>query len=193
VTRTRQPSFALPLGLRLRPWVQADAAGLLLALHDPLVRHYAGFLVDDRAHALVRIQRSAAAWADDVGAHWVISGTPGEVLGSVGFGHIPNGVESGSVGYWALPPVRGHGVVTTAVRLATAAVFDHLGWHRIELYHAVENERSCGVARRCGYVHEGVMRDAMRYPDDGRWSDEHLHARLVSDPPPTGSPSPKRR
>jgi [ribosomal protein S5]-alanine N-acetyltransferase len=180
----RQPLFSLPCGLRLRPWVQADAPGLVLALRDPLIRHYAGFVVDDRTQALARIQRSASAWLDEVGAHWVIGGSDGEVLGSVGFGQLLNGVESGSVGYWLLPEARGQGVVTAAVRLATVAVFDHLGWRRIELYHAVENERSCAVARRCGYRFEGVMRDAMRYPDDGRWSNEHLHARLITDPDP---------
>ena len=114
----------------------------------------------------------------------MISSRSGEVVGSVGFGQLHSGVESGSVGYWLLPEVRGRGVATAAVRVGTRAVFQHLGWHRIELYHAVENERSCAVARRCGYPMEGVMRDAMRYPDDGRWSDEHLHARLASDPPP---------
>lgn len=184
MSRARQPTFDLPMGLRLRPWVQADAPGILLAMQDPLVRHYAGFLVSDRSQALARVQRSATAWADEVGAHWVIASAGGEVLGSVGLGQLLSGVESGSVGYWALPPVRGHGVVTAAVRAATRATFGHLGWHRIELYHAVENERSCSVARRCGYAFEGVMRDAMRYPDDGRWSDEHLHARLVTDPEP---------
>jgi ribosomal-protein-alanine N-acetyltransferase len=178
VSRTgRQPSFTLPTGLRMRPW-------LVLALRDPLVRHYAGFVVDDRGHALARIQRSAAAWLDETGAHWVISSASGEVLGSVGFGQLLSGVESGSVGYWLLPEARGKGVVTAAVRAGTRAVFDHLAWHRIELYHAVENERSCAVARRCGFPFEGVMRDAMRYPDDGRWSDEHLHARLITDPLP---------
>jgi RimJ/RimL family protein N-acetyltransferase len=184
LSRSRQPSFDLPSGLRLRPWVQADAAGILLAMQDPLVRHYAGFLVSDRSQALARVQRCAMAWADEVGAHWVIASAGGEVLGSVGFGQLLSGVESGSVGYWALPPARGRGVVTAAVRTGTRAVFQHLGWHRIELYHAVENERSCWVARRCGYEFEGVMRDAMRYPDDGRWSNEHLHARLITDPEP---------
>ena len=66
--------------------------------------------------------------------------------------------------------------------MATRLVFDRFGWHRIELYHAVENERSCGVAKRAGYPPEGVKRSAMSYPVDGRRSDEHLHARLVSDP-----------
>jgi RimJ/RimL family protein N-acetyltransferase len=181
----RQPTFDLPAGLRLRPWAQSDAAGMLLALLDPLVLHYAGFLVTDRNQALARIQRSASAWLDETGAHWVISTAGGEVLGSVGFGQVLGGVECGSVGYWLLPEARGRGVVTAAVRTGTRAVFEHLGWHRIELYHAVENDRSCAVARRAGYPFEGVMRDAMRYPDDGRWSDEHLHARLITDPDPT--------
>ena len=182
MSRSRaQPRFDLPLGLVMRPWLQADAAGLVLAMRDPLVRHYAGFLVEDRTHALARVQRSAAAWADRSGANWVISSVGGEVVGAVGFGQILNGVESGSVGYWLLPSARGGGVISTAVRAGTRAVFEHLDWHRIELYHAVENERSCAVARRCGYAYEGVMREAMRYPDDGRWSDEHLHARLITD------------
>jgi RimJ/RimL family protein N-acetyltransferase len=180
----RQPSFDLPHGLILRPWAQLDAPGLLIAVQDPLVRHYAGFLVHDRTQALARVQRAATAWEDEVGAHWVIATAGGEVVGSVGFGQLLSGVESGSVGYWALPSVRGRGVVSAAVRAGTRAVFSHLAWHRIELYHAVENERSCAVARRCGFPYEGVMRDAMRYPDDGRWSDEHLHARLVTDPEP---------
>jgi ribosomal-protein-alanine N-acetyltransferase len=184
MSRTRQPSFNLPLGLKLRPWVQADAMAILLAMQDPLVRRYAGFLVTDRSQALARVQRSATTWADGVGAHWAIGSVAGEVLGSVGFGQLLNGVESGSVGYWLLPPARGHGVMTAAVRAGTRAAFHHLGWRRIELYHAVENERSCAVARRCGYRFEGVMRDAMRYPDDGRWSNEHLHARLITDPEP---------
>jgi len=168
----------------MRPWLQADAPGLVLAMHDPLVRHYAGFVVEDRAQALARVQRSAAAWADRSGANWAVSTPGGEVVGAVGFGQISTGIESGSVGYWLLPQARGSGVVATAVRAGTRAVFDHLGWHRIELYHAVENERSCGVARRAGFAPEGVMRSAMRYPADGRRSDEHLHARLRTDPPP---------
>jgi RimJ/RimL family protein N-acetyltransferase len=88
------------------------------------------------------------------------------------------------VGYWLLPEGRGRGIATSALRRTTPVVFRRLEWHRIELYHAVENKRSCGVARRSGYVAEGVMRSAMRYPADGRWSDEHLHARLVTDPDP---------
>ena len=48
---------------------------------------------------------------------------------------------------------------------------------------ACRGERGLMPGRRvrAGYVYEGTLRQAMRYPVDGRWSDEHLHARLATD------------
>jgi len=68
-----------------------------------------------------------------------------------------------------------------ALDAVSAFGFGRLGLHRIELAHAVENKVSCLVAVRAGYSYEGTLRHAMRYPVDGRWSDEHLHARLTTD------------
>jgi RimJ/RimL family protein N-acetyltransferase len=168
----------------LRRWVVDDAAALLTALQDPLVRHYSGYLLEDRAQALETVQRLAALWQRGDGAAWVVSDGGGTVLGSMRFGLLDARLGVGSVGYWLLPEARGRGVTTTALQRTTRTVFDRLGWHRIELYHAVENDRSCSVARRAGYRYEGTMREAMRYPEDGRWSDEHLHARLTGDADP---------
>lgn len=180
--RRQQPELALPSGLRLRSWTMDDAVGLSLAMRDPLVHRYAGFLVADRAEAELRVQRYAASWTDRDGVAWVISDTSRTVLGSVRFGLVDRDLGCGMVGYWLLPPVRGTGVASSAVRIGSELVLERLGWHRIELRHAVENERSCRVAKRCGFRLEGVMREAMRYPSDGRWSDEHLHARIAGDP-----------
>jgi RimJ/RimL family protein N-acetyltransferase len=178
----RQPTIGLREGLRLRSWTPEDAPGLLLATRDEAVRHYAGRLIEDRAAALEMLRRWGGSWSEGSGAAWALSDAGGQVLGSLRFGIIDTNLLTGSVGYWLLPEVRGRGIASAALRAGTAEVFRHLGWHRIELYHAVENQRSCSVARRAGYRQEGVMREAMRYPSDGRWSDEHLHARLVSDP-----------
>jgi len=52
--------------------------------------------------------------------------------------------------------------------------------HRIVLYHAVDNAGSCAVARANDYDLEGVHRMSHRY-GDGRWHDEHSHARLRED------------
>lgn len=183
-TARKHPRIELPGGLELRAWRQDDAAAFLLAQRDPIVARYAGFLLADRADALQTVQRYAAAWADGDGVAWAVSSAGGELLGSLRFALHDSGLGCGSVGYWLSAPARGRGTASTALRLGTRFVFDRLGWHRIELSHAVENERSCQVARRAGYQAEGVLRDGMRYPVDDRWSDEHLHARLVRDPDP---------
>ncbi len=182
--RGGQPALTLRGGVLLRRWTPSDATALQTALQDPLVRHYSGFLLEDRAAAYATVQRFDALWALGDGAAWAVSDPGGTLLGSVRFGLLDARLGLGSVGYWLLPEARGRGLATDAVRRTTRTVFDRLAWHRIELYHAVENERSCGIARRSGYRQEGVMREAMRYPHDGRWSDEHLHARLSGDPEP---------
>ena len=56
------------------------------------------------------------------------------------------------------------------------------------------NPASCAVALRAGYPLEGLLRQSFVYGDGQRY-DEHLHARLVTDPPPViaGSAEPGRR
>jgi RimJ/RimL family protein N-acetyltransferase len=156
----------------------------MIGMRDALVRQYAGQLFDDRQSALAALYGWADQWQHGLGASWAICAPERQIVGSVRFGIVDAEIGTGSVGYWLLPEGRGRGIASGAVRSASRVVFDRLGWHRIELYHAVENTRSCNVAKRSGYPQEGVMRSAMRYPVDGRRSDEHLHARLVTDPDP---------
>ncbi len=155
---------------------------MLLALRDPLVQRYSGYLLPDRQAALLAVQAFASAWAEGTGAAWAIDEPGGTLVGSLRFGLADAELGLGTVGYWLTPQARGRGVASAALVTGSGAVFTRLGWHRIELRHAVENERSCAVARRAGYRPEGTLRGGMRYPSDGRWSDEHLHARLASDP-----------
>ena len=184
---SRQPRIGLGgAGVALRPWSNRDADALVVAVRDPLVHHYSGRLVPDVQAALDTVARWNGGWADATRAAWAVVDAGDGLLGCVSFGIIDPGLGTGSVGYWLVAEGRGRGVAAAAVRAASRSVFTRLGWHRIELYHAVENHRSCGVARRSGFPLEGVMREAMRYPADGRWSDEHLHARLASDPEPAG-------
>jgi RimJ/RimL family protein N-acetyltransferase len=178
-------------GCTARPWTLEDAPELVLAHRDPLIRRYAGRLIDDRAEALEAIQGWSRRWSDGFGAAWALRADEpgvarlrirGDLLGAVQFGVVDEELGTGATGYWLLPHARGRGLASAALARTTQEIFTRLGWQRIELTHAVENERSCAVARRAGYQPEGVLRSAMRYPDDGRRSDEHLHARLPTDP-----------
>ncbi len=180
----RQPELKLTEEYRLRPWSTTDAPVIPLAMQDPLVRQYASHLLDDRDAALAAIHSWSDQWGQGNGAAWAITGPGEQVLGQIRFGLFDAHLATGSVGYWLLPEARGRSLASIALARSSSTVFRRMGWHRIELYHAVENARSCTVARRGGYPQEGVMRQAMRYPVDGRRSDEHLHARLTSDPEP---------
>jgi ribosomal-protein-alanine N-acetyltransferase len=179
-----QPQLDLSSGYRLRPWSTTDAPDMVIGMRDALVRQYAGQLIDERKGALAALHTWADQWQHGQGAAWAICDPGRQIVGSVRFGLTDPELGTGSVGFWLLPQGRGRGLASSALLTATRLVFDRLGWHRVELYHAVENERSCSVAKRAGYPQEGVMRSAMRYPVDGRRSDEHLHARLITDPPP---------
>jgi RimJ/RimL family protein N-acetyltransferase len=179
-----QPRFRLAGGELIRPWETADAPVLVLADAEPLVRHYAGRLIEDRGAALAAVHSWADRWQEGVGATWAVCSPAGDPMGHVGFAVTDPTIGTGAVGYWLFPEARGRGLMSGALAATVPLVFRTLSWHRMELYHAVENSRSCAVARRAGFQLEGTMREAMRYPADGRRSDEHLHARLAHDPPP---------
>lgn len=181
------PRLDLAAGVALRPWRSADAGAVLAAMSDPQVRRYAGVLAPDLAAAERMVARRLGSFSAQQGASWAMVEAD-RLVGSVTFQVLDGHLLTGSVGYWLLPPARGRGLAAAAVRAGTRHVLRELGWHRIELYHAVDNPRSCAVAVRAGFRYEGTMRQAMHYPDPPRWSDEHLHARLRADPDPVPTP-----
>ena len=128
-----------------------------------------------------------AEWArgrnewDGTHASWLVADPhTDDVLGAVSVFKIDPEQGDAEMGYWVAPWGRGRGVAASAVRSAAAYAFDALALHRLHLFHAVENPASCGVARRAGFLLEGTLRESYRYAD-GRYHDEHLHARLATD------------
>ena len=111
----------------------------------------------------------------------------GAVLGYVSLHDLEPRHLSGEVGYWVLPAARGRGVGRRAVAAASGYGFGALGLNRIELFHAVDNPSSCGVALGAGFALEGVAREAYRY-GDGLLHDDHMHARLRERPAPRLTP-----
>jgi RimJ/RimL family protein N-acetyltransferase len=77
------------------------------------------------------------------------------------------------------PHARRRGFASRALQLATRWAFDCLGVVRIELHVECDNAASRGVARRCGFLEEGVLRGGLRIGDTRR--DAMLYARLASD------------
>jgi RimJ/RimL family protein N-acetyltransferase len=86
------------------------------------------------------------------------------------------------LGYVIAPAARGRGVATEALRLMVPWAFEVLGARRLVLLISVDNEGSKIVARRSGFVFEGVLR-GMHFKGD-LWEDTEIWSRLPTDPDP---------
>jgi len=64
------------------------------------------------------------------------------------------------IGYWLAKSARGRGVVTRAVRALCDITFRDLGFNRINVRVAPENNASLAVAERLGFTREGLSRQA---------------------------------
>ncbi|MBR7835827.1 GNAT family N-acetyltransferase [Actinospica durhamensis] len=179
--------------LLLRPWRHTDAGALVAAWADPEIRRWA------RYGAVLPSVESMEPWVSWNEEQWRIGGRAAFAIqdadaglaGSItlrDFGKDAkgDGGDTAEVGYWIVPRARGRGVAPAALTAVSRWAFEReedggLGVRRVELLHSVENLGSCRVAQKAGYLHEGTLRESFRYAD-GAWHDEHMHARLWSDP-----------
>ena len=161
------------------PNAAIDAERVLAACHDPEIARWNSGPVDVAAARAWCSSR--ADWSDGTHASWLVKDTGGALLGQISLFQIDRGALSGQLGYWVAADARRRGVASSAVDAVRGFAFGALGLVRLELFHAVENEGSCAVARRAGFRHEGTHRSSYRYAD-GDLHDEHSHARLATDP-----------
>lgn len=106
---------------------------------------------------------SGEGWEASTDAVFAIcdAAAPEELLGLVGLHGIDLTGEPGGtaeIGYWMRVEGRGRGLVTRAVRLASAWAFDELGLAVITWYALEGNDASRRVAEAAGYRVEGTLR-----------------------------------
>ncbi len=166
--------------LVLRPWEPADAPVIAEAASDPDVAVWTpmAVVVGDAATALEWCE-ARADWSEGTHASWAVT-IGGDVAGGISLFKLDHDQLTAEAGYFVLPAWRRHRVASRALATAARFGFGPLGMSRIELFHAVENVASCGVALSAGFRQEGVHRQSFRYGDGG-YRDEHCHARLASD------------
>ncbi|MGV8998452.1 MAG: GNAT family N-acetyltransferase [Parvibaculaceae bacterium] len=105
------------------------------------------------------------------------------LVGGCTISNVHRGVQQDcTLGYWAGAPFAGQGHITRAVRALIPHVFEELKLHRIVASCLLENERSKGVLRRCGFREEGYTRGLLRI--NGVWRDHVQFAILRDDPRP---------
>ncbi|MEU2670619.1 GNAT family N-acetyltransferase [Streptomyces sp. NPDC007164] len=177
----------------LRPWSRRDTEsegmldGLVAAAADPQIALWNPIATKDRAAALAWVEARDGAWDRGAVAPFaVVEAADGALLGAVTLRWVDREDGLAMIGYWLLPAARGRGIATRATAAVTGWGFATADARRIEIAHATGNESSCRVADRCGYLPEGTLRDSHRF-GDGKYHDEHLHARLATDPEPVAA------
>ncbi|HTP08875.1 MAG TPA: GNAT family N-acetyltransferase [Anaerolineae bacterium] len=106
-----------------------------------------------------RLRHSMAKWItrEDLLLHVYLKGTSTFVMGS-GLHRIDWQSGKFEIGYWVRTPYMGQGYVTEAVHSITAFAFKHLRANRVEIRCDALNIRSAAVAKRCGFLLEGILR-----------------------------------
>ncbi|MEU0178190.1 GNAT family N-acetyltransferase [Streptomyces massasporeus] len=172
-----QPTLPADGGLVLRPWRAGDAPAVYEVFQDPVMHQWHARAADSVAEAGEWIQAWHQAWEGEREAHWAVAdAASGELLGRVALRELRLDDGTAEVAYWTAPQARGRGVAARATTALTRWALDEIGFHRLELLHAVRNEASCRVASRTGFALEGTKRSAVLQPDG--WHDMHLHARI---------------
>jgi len=86
------------------------------------------------------------------------------------------GIKRAFLGYCLDVDVHGKGVMHRAVKKMIALGFEHYTLDKITLQCAVFNSRSCNVAQKLGFTHEGLQRDEIKL--NGKVMDMNLYALL---------------
>ncbi|MBA0049496.1 N-acetyltransferase [Streptomyces sp. AJS327] len=149
--------------LLLRPFEARDLEAVRLACQDPEITRW--LPVPDpylREHAEEFVLgTSPAGWREDTMYNFGVFTLDGELTGSMGLVRIERlrTVErQAEIGFWTARERRGQGYTDEAARAVIDWAFGTLGVERLEWVAQVGNEGSRGVARRLGFVLEGVQR-----------------------------------
>ncbi|MFH9063810.1 GNAT family N-acetyltransferase [Streptomyces coeruleorubidus] len=175
-----QPTLATDDGLLLRPWRSEDAPAVYEVFQDPVMHQWHARTADSEQEVAGWIRDWHQAWEEGREVQWaVVDADSDRLLGRVALREIRLDDGVAEVAYWTVPAARGRGVAARATTALARWALDEIGFHRLELLHAVRNEASCRVASRTGFALEGTKRSAILHPDG--WHDMHLHARVRGD------------
>jgi RimJ/RimL family protein N-acetyltransferase len=170
-----------PLRLELFTEEHLDAVAALL--FDPDVRRFTGFPEPpDLGFPRRWLDRYEQGRVDGTREAFAALDPGGRFLGLALAPAIVPAAREAELGYIVVPEARSEGVGTELLGQLTRWGFDRLGALRLSLQIDAANGASQEVARRCGYVREGVKRNA--YVKQGRRADMVQLARLASDPDP---------
>ncbi|MFH8476492.1 GNAT family N-acetyltransferase [Streptomyces sp. NPDC018000] len=120
-----------------------------------------------------RLERQGHAWLEGTQLPLDIAvraGRDWRLVGAVSLNY-DMAMKAGEIGYWIDAAFEGRGLVTRAATAVLDQAFGHIGLDRVELRTGTDNARSRSVARRLGFTEEGLLREAVIFPNGSRDDD----------------------
>ncbi len=151
--------------LILRPWSLDDLDDLYAYARNPNVGPAAGWEPHASREVTMRILQNFVS-GEEV---WAIAlRGSGRAIGSVGLhddqrrSHVP---DVKMLGYVLSEEHWGHGYMPEAVRAVLRHAFEEMGLSLMSVYHYPHNSKSRRVIEKCGFTHEGTLRQGSRIYD----------------------------
>ncbi|MDO0931719.1 GNAT family N-acetyltransferase [Streptomyces sp. DG2A-72] len=175
-----QPAIATGDGLVLRPWTATDAPAAHAIFQGPILQQWHAKAADSAEEVGGWIEGRHKDWGEERTAQWaVVDADFDRLLGRVALREIRLDEGTAEVAYRTVIEARGQSIIARATTTLARWALDDIGFHRLELIHAVRNEASRRVATKMGFALEGTKRSAVLHADGGH--DMHLHARVKGD------------
>ena len=180
--------------VNLRAADRADAMPLHRWLNAPDVM--AGWGVPDQTVSLTEVQRRLEGWLAEEALRGrpvalIVETLAAEAVGLVLVAHLQPDARGVELSLLIGEPSRwGEGLGTDALQTVLGACFETWNLHRVALRCEAANDRARRLYTRCGFVQEGVLRQASY--SGGVYGDQIVYALLAADwggPTATAPPS----
>lgn len=102
-----------------------------------------------------------------------------QLVGSIGIHSYSQNNKSTAIGYWLSHQFWGEGIMINSVKGLLNYLFNEMKLNRVEIRCGVGNERSCTIPKRLGFTHEGILRQAEKFPD--HFNDLNVFSMLASE------------
>ncbi|MDK0521363.1 GNAT family protein [Streptomyces sp. ML-6] len=180
--------FTCPLGddAALIPRTAAIAEAhqaLLMANYERLAQGDPDFDIENPTtleETRSRLERQGRAWVEGTQLPLDIAvraGRDWQLVGAVTL-NCDLAMKTGEIGYWIDAAFEGRGLVTRSATEVLDQAFGPMGLDRVELRTGTDNVRSRSVARRLGFTEEGLLREAVIFPN-GERDDDVIHGLLA--------------
>lgn len=159
----------------LQPFTEADFPQLITWIdNERLLKEWSGALFSfplttDTLRWYIQDANDPAR--SDVFVYKAVDTSTGDTVGHISLGSISRHNKAGRITRVLVgnTAARGRGYCQAMMRAIAAIGFEELGLHRISLGVYDFNQAAIRCYRRCGFHHEGTLRDVVRYHDE-YWS-----------------------